>query len=97
MTLMASPVQASAHPSTPSPNPLALRIPRVGEHVFYIVPGKTPIDALVSIVFGEHGMPRLTIFVVRPGGGDVRTHCEVPHRDHALPERPYYIMLGESV
>ena len=84
------------HSSIPTVS-LPQRAPRVGEHVYYIVPGKVPIDALVSIVFGEHGLPRLTLFVVRPGGGDIRVHIEVPHKDHAAAGRPYYLLLGESL
>lgn len=84
--------------STGDPHPsLPQRIPRVGEHVFYVIPNKAPVSALVSIVFGEHGMPRLTLFIVRPGGGDVRVLLEIPHKDHAVPERPYYVLPWEAL
>ena len=97
MTAAAAPAQTPILTSThPQPSPSSQpRIPRIGEHVYYMHPTRPPVDALVSIIFGEHGMPRLTLILIRAGGGDTLVKREVPHRDHCLPERAYYILPEE--
>ena len=83
--------------ATSSVYPNVTHLPRVREHVFYIQEGHPVVDALVSIVFGEHGMPRLTLVMIRAGGGDVTVKSEVPHRDHRNGSRAYYILPGEAL
>ena len=54
--------------------------PKVGAHVIF-VDGATFRDALVQVVFTEHGMPPLTIVLVKPGSrGDLQTKRLVPHQ-----------------
>lgn len=54
--------------------------PKVGTHVIY-TEGGVSRDALVQIVFTEHGMPPITLVLVKPGSrGDLQTKCLVPHR-----------------
>lgn len=54
--------------------------PKIGAHVIY-VDGHTLRDALVQVVFTEHGAPPLTLVLVKPGSrGDLQTRRLVPHR-----------------
>ena len=54
--------------------------PKIGAHVMY-VDGAVIRDALVQVVFTEHGMPPLTLVLVKPGSrGDLQTRQLVPHQ-----------------
>lgn len=88
--------------STSSASPLPPidhhRIPNLlRTHVFYVEEGKPILDALVDIVFGEHGMPRCTLVLVRAGGGGVVYKTAIPHRDHRNGGKAYYVLPGEAI
>ena len=54
--------------------------PKIGAHVIYM-DGAIVRDALVQVVFTEHGAPPLTLVMVKTGSrGDLQTKRLVPHK-----------------
>lgn len=83
---------------TSIPHPVRQRIPNLlRTHVFYCEEGKPILDALVDIVFGEHGMPSCTLVVVRNGGNGTIHKIQVPHKSMRQGSRAYYIIPGEAI
>ena len=82
MAATAAPSESDTHPH-PSPYHFPQHLPtepKIGAHVMY-VDGAVIRDALVQVVFTEHGMPPLTLVLVKPGSrGDLQTRQLVPHQ-----------------
>lgn len=73
----------------------AVRRPIIREHVLYCERDKDPVDALVAVVFSERGLPRVTVVIIRIGGGDTVHRCCIPHRDHVGHEKAWWCFPGE--
>lgn len=56
--------------------------PKIGDHILFTDHGTTR-HALVQVVFPEHGMPEVTLVLVRPGNQGLQTKRLIPHRSKA--------------
>lgn len=67
---------------------------KVGQHVVYFE-GKTRHDALVRVIFTEHGWPRVTLLMIGEGERGEMYRREIPHRSRHSNERGYYVLPDE--